>query len=128
MGQPRGRILGGCRLERRADARILIACEEAALVRDAAVRMLRPGETAIWDRRFLVTVAEAPGPLQLRPLGPEGVKAVGKAAALPPVEPSLIAATTPGLWRAGRLVAAPALGFRIGDVTVSARFVGLSRL
>jgi tRNA(Ile)-lysidine synthase len=125
---PRGRTFGGCRLERRADSRILVAREEAALIRDAAPLTLKPGESALWDRRFLVTVSDAPGALHLRPLGPDGLKAVGQTAALPPVEPHRIAATTPGLWRSGRLVAAPVLGFHAGEVAVSARFVGLSRL
>lgn len=124
---PRGRTFGGCRLERRTDGSILIAREEAALTRDAKPQTLKPSETAVWDRRFLISVSKAPASLQLRPLGLEGVKAVGKAAALPPVEPHLIAATTPGLWRAGRLVAAPVLGFHAGEVAVSARFVGLAR-
>jgi len=127
---PRGRTFGGCRLERRADGRILIAREEAALDREAEQQALKPGQTVLWDRRFLVTLAQVPGAtaLQLRHLGAAGVKAAGKSAALPPVEPHLIAATTPGLWRAGRLIAAPLLGFHVGEVTVSARFISLSRL
>jgi tRNA(Ile)-lysidine synthase len=127
---PRGRTFGGCRLERRPDGRVLIAREESALKRDAPPEPLKPGETALWDRRYLITLSQAPGAatLQLRHLGTTGVKAVGKSAALPPVEPHLIAATTPGLWRAGRLVAAPLLGFHADGVAVSARFVGLSRV
>lgn len=127
---PRGRTFGGCRLERRADSRILIAREEAALVRDTAPEPLKPGQTVLWDRRYLITLAQAPAAsaLQLRHLGTTGVKAAGKSAALPPVEPHLIAATTPGLWRAGRLVAAPLLGFHAEKLGVSARFVGLSRV
>lgn len=131
MGEagPRGRTFGGCRLERRTEGRILIAREEAALARDVAPEPLKPGQTVLWDRRYLITLSQAPGPtaLQLRHLGTAGVKAAGAASSLPPVEPHLIAATTPGLWRAGRLVAAPLLGFHAGDLTVSARFVGLSR-
>ena len=128
-GAPRGRTFGGCRLERRVDGRILIAREEAALARDVAPEPLRPGETTLWDRRFLITLSQAPGAtaLQLRHLGAEGVKAAGKSAVLPPVEPHLIAATTPGLWRAGRLIGAPLLGFHGDGLAVSAKFVGLSR-
>lgn len=127
---PRGRTFGGCRLERRADGRILIAREEAALARDTAPEALKPGQTVLWDRRYLITLAQAPAarPLELRHLGTTGVKAADKSAALPPVEPHLIAATTPGLWRAGRLVAAPLLGFHAEKLGVSARFVGLERV
>ena len=127
---PRGRTFGGCRLERRTDGRVLIAREEAALARYATPEPLKPGQTVLWDRRYLITLSQAPGTaaLQLRHLGTAGVKAAGKSAALPPVEPHLIAATTPGLWRAGRLVAAPLLGFHTDGLAVSARFVGLSRL
>jgi tRNA(Ile)-lysidine synthase len=126
---PRGRTFGGCRLERRPDGRVLIAREESALERDAQPEPLKPGQTALWDRRYLITLSQASGAatLELRHLGKAGVKAVDKAA-LPPVEPHLIAATTPGLWRAGRLVAAPLLGFHADGVAVSARFVGLSRV
>jgi tRNA(Ile)-lysidine synthase len=127
---PVGRTIGGCRLSRRADGRILIAREEAALARAATACVLEPGETALWDRRYLVTLSQMSGQggLQLRHLGPTGTKALGKSARLPPVEPHRIAATTPGLWRAGRLVAAPLLGFHADGIVASARFVGLSRL
>jgi tRNA(Ile)-lysidine synthase len=126
---PRGRTFGGCRLERRPDGRILIAREESGLERDARPEPLKPGQAVLWDRRYLITLSQAPGAatLELRHLGTAGVKAVDKAM-LPPVEPHLIAATTPGLWRAGRLVAAPLLGFHTDGVAVSARFVGLSRV
>jgi tRNA(Ile)-lysidine synthase len=127
---PRGRTFGGCRLERRPDGRVLIAREESALERDTPPEPLKPGETVLWDRRFLITLSQtaSAATLELRHLGTKGVKAVGKSAVLPPVEPHLIAATTPGLWRAGRLVAAPLLGFHADGVAVSARFVGLSRV
>lgn len=125
---PRGRTFGGCRLERRADGRILIAREEAALAREAGTTPLKPGDSVLWDRRFLIALADAPAMLEVRHLGPDGVKAVGKKAALPPVEPHLIAATTPGLWRGTKLLAAPLLGFHAADVAVSARFVGLARV
>jgi tRNA(Ile)-lysidine synthase len=127
---PSGRTFGGCRLSLRADGRILIAREEAALVRADAACALKPGVTTLWDRRYLVTLSQVSGPgrLQLRYLGPTGTKALGRSARLPPVEPHRIAATTPGIWRAGRLVAAPLLGFQADGVVASARFVGLSRL
>jgi hypothetical protein len=115
-------------LERRSDGRILIAREEAALARDVAATSLKPGDSVLWDRRFLIALADAPVTLEVRHLGPDGVKALGKVAALPPVEPHLIAATTPGLWRGTKLLAAPLLGFHAADVAVSARFVGLARV
>jgi tRNA(Ile)-lysidine synthase len=124
---PRGRTFGGCRLERRAGGRILVAREEASLARETPPQAIAPGETVLWDRRFMVTLVATQGASELRHLGPEGVKALGEGARLPPVEPHLIAATTPGLWRRGRLLAAPALGFCRPEVGVSARFVGLDR-
>lgn len=125
---PRGRTLGGCRLERRTAGRILIAREEAALTRETSPQTISAGETVLWDRRFVIALATAPGALELRHLGLKGVKALGQGARLPPVEPHLIAATTPSLWRSGRLLAAPALGVCRAEVAVSARFLGLDRL
>jgi len=120
----KGRTLGGCRLSRRADGRILAAREEASLAHDDPAAVLEPGDRVFWDRRFRLAVAKAPGALEVRLLGARGLKAAAKGAALPPVEPHRIAATTPGLWRRGRLVAAPLLGFATDGVAVSARFTG----
>lgn len=122
---PKGRTFAGCRLERRPDGRILIAREEAGLARSKAVP-LQPGAQVLWDRRFLLALSPAARAVDVRHLGAAGVKAAGARAAFPPVEPHRIAATTPGLWRGGRLVAAPLLGVFAEDAAVSARFVGLS--
>ncbi len=119
----KGRTFAGCRLSRRADGRVLAAREEAALSRARVT--LKPGKAVLWDRRFRVALTAAPAALDIRAVGPRGLKAAGKGAALPPVEPHRIAATTPGLWRDGRLVAAPLLGFAAAGVAVSADFVGL---
>jgi tRNA(Ile)-lysidine synthase len=125
---PRGRTLGGCRLARRPDGTILIAREEAALAKDDPVVAVAPGAAALWDRRFEVALSRSPGPCEVRRLGAAGLKALGLEVQLAPVEPRRVAAATPALWRAGRLVAAPLLGFSAPGIAVSARFVALSRV
>lgn len=122
---PRGCTLGGCRLTRRSDGTVLIAREEAALVRDDAAEALTPGATTLWDHRFEVTLSKSASRCEVRGLGAAGLKMVPKEAHVPPVEPRRIAAVTPALWRDGQLLAAPLLGFSTPAIVVSARFVGL---
>lgn len=126
---PRGRTLGGCRLARRDDTTVLIAREEAALAKEEPVLHLEPGQSGLWDRRYLValSVAASEG-ADVRRLGAPGLKAVGHSALLPPVEPHRIAACAPALWRDGHLAAAPLAGFESGGTGFSARFVAFSRL
>ena len=126
---PKGRTLGGCRLARRDDETVLIAREEAALAKENPVVHLEPGESGLWDRRYLVALARVAGEgADVRTLGAPGLKLVGQGALLPPMEPRRIAACAPALWRDGHLAAMPLAGFESGGTGFSARFVGLSRL
>jgi tRNA(Ile)-lysidine synthase len=126
--EPKGRTLGGCRLARREDGTLLIAREMSAIQSEAT---LAPGERKIWDGRFRVALSpSAPEPAVVRPLGAKGLAIVGRRADLPPVEPRLIAATTPALWTADSLLAAPLCGFSSGGAGpygFSVAFLGLAK-
>lgn len=123
---PNGRTFGGCRLVRRGK-HVLVAREEAALAKEAADLVIAPGATALWDHRFLIAVpSSAEGRVEVRRLGLAGLKAAGKSAQLPPVEPRRIAAALPALWRRDRLVAAPLIAYAGDEPAISARFVGFA--
>jgi len=128
-GGPRGRTLGGCRLARREDGRILAAREEEALLAEAPCMPISQGQTIVWDRRFDVSVeqVDSEGGLEVRPLGLDGLRAVEGRVTLPPVEPNRIGRTLPAIWRADRLVSAPLLGFHVG-VSANVRFPSASKL
>jgi len=115
-----GRTLGGCRLVRRRDETLLIAREESAVATESL--RLAPGEGKIWDGRFRVALGAATGgAFDVRPLGAKGLAQAGPGVELPPVEPRLIAKTTPALWTGARLIAAPLLRYK-ADETAAARF------
>ena len=126
----KGRTLGGCRLARRDAKTVLIAREEADLAKDDPTIRLKRGESAVWDRRFVIDLAQGAGEgtFEVRRLGPSGVKTLGAKAEWPPVEPRRIATALPGLWQAGRLVAAPLLEPKAANASFSARFVAPARL
>lgn len=125
--KPAGRTLGGVRLARRDRKTILLTREEAALAKDDPKTAIEPGTSQLWDRRFLITLPRtARAPVEAAKLGAAGLKAVGAKAALPPVEPRRIAAALPALWRGGRLVAAPLIGYAGDEPAISARFVGFA--
>jgi tRNA(Ile)-lysidine synthase len=126
--KPQGRTLGGCRLARRdATTTVLLTREEAALAKEDPTVVVAPGATALWDNRFAIALPRtAKAPVKVARLGLSGLKAVGKQARLPPVEPRRIAAALPGLWRHGRLVAAPLIGYEGEEPAISARFVGFA--
>lgn len=111
-----GRTLGGCRLFRRDAETVLVVREENAMLRAGHVLHLGPGGSGVWDGRFAVAIPQsAPvGEYEVRPLGPDGVKALGKGGRFPRHEPRRIAATCPAVWCDGRLRAAPTLGFDTG--------------
>jgi len=121
---PRGRTVGGCRLARRDDGNILVAREEEALLAEAPHTPISQGQSLVWDRRFEVSLenADGEGPFEVRPLGPEGLRAVEGRVTLPPVEPNRIGRTLPAIWCAQRLVCAPLLGFHVGT-SANARFL-----
>lgn len=111
-----GRTLGGCRLWRRDGDTVLVAREDSAMQRAGHVLRLAPGASGVWDGRFAVAIpASAPAAeYEVRLLGPDGLKALGREARFPRHEPRRIGATCPAVWRAGRLAAAPTLGFDTG--------------
>lgn len=86
---------------------------------------LQPGEEAVWDRRFRVSVAvEMPGPVLVRALGADFAheRKQLKDVALPPAR---AAATLPSFWRRGGLVAVPGLADRAGAPAAWGRKDGL---
>ena len=108
--------LGGCRVVPRK-GRVVICREPAAA---SEVRTLTPGQTALWDRRFLVSLhrSAGPGPFRVCRLGADGMtqaRALARAAGIPlrtdcipaPARPAL-----PALFGLDGLLAAPHLGFR----------------
>ncbi|MBI1210476.1 MAG: tRNA lysidine(34) synthetase TilS [Alphaproteobacteria bacterium] len=126
--EPRGRTLGGCRFVRRNDGTVLVAREAAAVGADVD---LRPGASAVWDGRFRVALAAAaPMGAVVKALGPEGLALAGDGAVLPPVEPHLIAATSPALWTGAHVIAAPLVQYfapEAGRYGFSANFLGLAK-
>lgn len=114
------RTLAGCRMLRHRGAVIL--CREAAQVTEE--RAISAGGRLRWDGRFLISIGRggdiqaraqrAENGLLLRRLGPDGwAQIVATARWLrgnpvpPPVRPTL-----PALWRDGKVLAVPHLGYR----------------
>jgi tRNA(Ile)-lysidine synthase len=99
---PRQVTLGGC-LMRAKGASLYIVREPGRM---GTPRLdMQPGETAIWDGRFTVTLdAEVPGPVQVAPPDAAYIRThlphlTGMA--------RLAAETGPAFWRDGRLIAMP---------------------
>ncbi len=112
----RAATLGGCRLVPQGE-RIVICREPAAA---SEVRTLTPGERALWDHRFVVSLGrvDRPGPFLVRQLGIGGLaqaRAMARGAGtslrtdhIPaPARPSL-----PALFGLDGPLAVPHLGFR----------------
>jgi tRNA(Ile)-lysidine synthase len=80
---------------------------------------LRPGSTIVWDHRFVVGLARRPGSgLTVAASGLDAGQAVGRTA-------------VPGLWRRGRLLAAPSAGYftkEAKDLAVTVRPILAERL
>lgn len=122
---PAGRTLGGCRLVRRPEGRVLVCREEAALEREGAECVIRAGETLVWDGRFSVGLPAdaAPGEFEVKALGARGLAQIGPDARLPCHEPRRLAALCPAIWRSGKLISAPNLDFH-GEFRGTATFLG----
>ena len=123
---PAGRTLGGCRLENCKPNRVLITREEAALTLDSPVLNLRQGESGLWDNRFEI---ELPGDAGLgvfavKALGTVGLKALGKRADLPKIQPRRISVAQPSIWKGDRLMSVPSLNFH-KEFKASAKFIGM---
>ena len=109
--------LGGCRVIPQADGRVLVCREPAAA---SETLSLEPGERALWDRRFVVSLARSatPGRFTVRLLGTDGlsrVRAAARAAGAPlgtarippPARPAL-----PALFDLDGPLATPHLQYR----------------
>jgi len=118
-----GRTLGGCRLQVRSDG-ILVAREPAALRREKPMLSLANGQSGVWDGRFRIAIPgdAPPGQYEVKALGAEGVSTLQERVVFPVHEPRRIAATCPAIWRQGRLMSAPSLGFD-GGIHASADFL-----
>lgn len=119
----RGRTLGGVKLALKGDL-VLVTRETAAATR-APSFALKAGEEGRCDGRFDIRVGKAPrgASLEVRALGEEGLAALRASGVALPAVPSAILQALPGLWRDGKLVAAPHLGTlgRGVDAAVSLR-------
>ena len=109
--------LGGCRVVPQRDGRVVV-CREPSAASEA--RPLAPGESALWDRRFVVSLglSAAAGPYVVRRLGTDGLaqaRAMARSSGMAlttdgipaPARPSL-----PALFDLDGPLAAPHLGFR----------------
>ena len=112
----RAATLGGCRVVPQRSA--LLVCREPRAA--SQVLALAPGESALWDRRFLVSLGRGagPGPYLVRWLGTDGLaraRAMARAAGAPlrtehvppPARPAL-----PALFDLDGPLAAPHLEFK----------------
>ena len=113
----RASTLGGCRVIPQGAGRVLVCREPAAA---SETLTLEPGESALWDRRFVVALARSAGPgrFTVRRLGTDGLaraRAQARAAGAtletaripPPARPAL-----PALFDLDGPLAAPHLQYR----------------
>ena len=109
--------LGGCRVIPQRNGRIVVCREPRAA---SEVRTIEPGKSALWDRRFVVSLGRSAGagPFLVRRLGKDGLaqaRAMARAAGMPlgtdrippPVRPAL-----PALFDLDGPLAAPHLQYR----------------
>ena len=113
----RAATLGGCRVVAQEDGRIVVCREPTAA---SEVVALKPGDSLLWDRRFVVSLARSvkPGRFVVRRLGTDGLaqaRATARAAGKPlrtdcvpaPARPAL-----PALFDLDGPLAAPHLNYR----------------
>ena len=107
---PRSATLGGCRL--------IVKGAELTIMREigrmdmTSGSMIRPGETLLWDGRFMVTYAGGEtGVAALRALGVDGIHAIKAAKGHFSLVPRLAAMTLPALWIKSKLCYAPFVDF-----------------
>jgi tRNA(Ile)-lysidine synthase len=93
---------------------------------------LTPGEAALWDGRFRVSVAPGfgGGPVQVRALGEASARELRARHGIGKAAPLRAAALVPSFWREERLIAVPPLAYwapphAAGDLT--ATFAGVRR-
>ena len=127
----RAATLGGCRVVPLRDGRVVVCREPSAA---SEVRPLVPGESTLWDGRFVVSLGRAagPGPFVVRRLGTDGLaqaRAMARRAGMPlstdripaPARPAL-----PALFDLDGPLAAPHLGFRRAMRQYEAEAAGFS--
>ena len=103
------RTLGGCRFVPWRGR--VLALREAA--RAAPPLSLKPGMSALWDRRFALTLsATSPGPITVGPLGTTGVAELGHALGEDNPLPRLVFPVLPAVWDNEGLAAVPHLCWR----------------
>lgn len=118
----RGRTLGGCTIAPAKDRAgcVLISREAAAVAPSLA---LAPGQSTLWDNRFLVGLsAAAPKGLAVRALG---TCPWPKDAPRPDGIPLAALVSLPALARGRRLLAAPGAGIEGGALTQKAGFTAV---
>ena len=113
----RAATLGGCRVVPQRDGRLIVCREPAAA---SEVLALKPGDSALWDRRFVVSLGRSagPGPFLVRRLCKDGLteaRAMAHAAGTPLKTDRVPAPARPGLPALFDLdgpLAAPHLDYR----------------
>ena len=110
--------LGGCRVVPLKDERLLVCREPAAASHTLA---LSPGESALWDRRFVVALGRSAGqgPFSVRRLGRDGLARARALSREPPAlhsrtdrVPAPARPSLPALFDLDGPLAAPHLGFK----------------
>lgn len=102
--------LGGCVIA--PEPGTLVFCREPGRLR-AAPLTLRPGETALWDRRFRIMCRHLRHPVRVAALGEDNVTALPKAVREQHPAPAL--AALPALYAETRLLGVPVRGFALTD-------------
>lgn len=107
----RARTLNGCKVQLRDDQ--LLVMREASAAMKAAPVNLTLARPALWDGRFVVRLkrrAKGAGPLVVRALGAEGLRALAGLEVQAPAGPKAVLPALPALWMDSQLVAAPYFG------------------
>ena len=81
---------------------------------------LAAGQEALWDGRFLVRAAGDVASVEVRALGPDGVRAAAAAGAACPAAPPGVLEHVPAFYRDGLLIAVPSLGYWVAPELRSA--------
>jgi tRNA(Ile)-lysidine synthase len=106
----RNAVLSGCIVMRKGSALVFYREPGRTSLRP---QLLGPGETMVWDGRFVLTLAAGfQSALTVAPLGSEGLEALRHRFNLQPHKrrlDRLASITTPGLWQGETLLAAPIL-------------------
>ncbi len=111
-GRGTSATLGGCALRWSGTKNLLQVFREAARP-VLPVIVISPGQSAVWDRRFAVSLKSCPQALAMASAGPISVRALGRKAyatlrgTLTRDIPAQAGATLPGFFQAETLIAVP---------------------